>query len=83
MLKLYSIEIVYPDTPELGSLAVRLKKELDSYRIPASVVKKTGIKSLADVTEPWLVVLCQAVILVTTVYSGVEYFLKNKAVFKS
>ncbi len=32
---------------------------------------------------PWLVVLCQAVILVTTVYSGVEYFLKNKAVFKS
>ena len=58
MLKLYSIEIVYPDTPELGSLAVRLKKELDSYRIPASVVKKTGIKSLANVTEPWLVVLC-------------------------
>ena len=33
--------------------------------------------------RPWLIVLCQAVILVTTVYSGVEYFLKNKAVFKS
>ena len=31
----------------------------------------------------WLVILCQAVILITTVYSGVEYFLKNKAVFKS
>ena len=30
-----------------------------------------------------LAILCQAVILVTTVYSGVEYFLKNKAVFKS
>ncbi|MCR4751417.1 MAG: hypothetical protein K5852_03890, partial [Eubacterium sp.] len=58
MLKLYSIEIVYPETPELGSLSERLKKELDSYRIPASVVKKTGIKSLADLTEPWLVILC-------------------------
>ena len=31
----------------------------------------------------WLVILCQAVILATTLYSGVEYFLKNKAVFKS
>ncbi len=30
---------------------------------------------------PWLNVLCQLVILGTTVYSGVEYFLKNKAVF--
>ncbi len=30
---------------------------------------------------PWLNVLCQIVILGTTIYSGVEYFLKNKAVF--
>ena len=30
---------------------------------------------------PWLNVLCQLVILATTIYSGVEYFLKNKAVF--
>ena len=30
---------------------------------------------------PWLNILCQLVILVTTVYSGVEYFMKNKAVF--
>ena len=30
---------------------------------------------------PWLNVLCQIVILGTTLYSGVEYFLKNKAVF--
>ena len=30
----------------------------------------------------WLNVLCQAVILVTTVYSGVEYFVKNWDVFK-
>ena len=32
---------------------------------------------------PWLNILCQAVILGTTIYSGVEYFLKNKAVFKT
>lgn len=30
---------------------------------------------------PWLNILCQIVILATTVYSGVEYFVKNKAVF--
>ncbi len=29
----------------------------------------------------WLDVLSQAVILVTTVYSGVEYFVKNRDVF--
>ena len=33
--------------------------------------------------RPWLNILCQAVILGTTIYSGVEYFLKNKAVFKT
>lgn len=27
--------------------------------------------------------ICQAIILVTTLYSGVEYFIKNKDVFKS
>ena len=30
---------------------------------------------------PWLNILCQIIILGTTVYSDVEYFLKNKAVF--
>ena len=30
----------------------------------------------------WLDILCQIVILGTTVYSGVEYFVKNRAVFK-
>lgn len=32
---------------------------------------------------PWLDRLCQAVILVTTVYSGAEYFIKNKSVFRT
>ena len=30
----------------------------------------------------WLNLVCQAVILVTTVYSGIEYFVKNADVFK-
>ena len=30
----------------------------------------------------WLNLVCQAVILVTTVYSGVEYFVKNWDVFR-
>ena len=29
----------------------------------------------------WLMIVCQIVILGTTLYSGVEYFMKNKAVF--
>ena len=29
----------------------------------------------------WLNILCQIVILVTTLWSGIEYFMKNKAVF--
>ena len=32
--------------------------------------------------RPWLNILCQAVILVTTIYSGAEYFIKNKDVFR-
>ena len=30
---------------------------------------------------PWLNILCQIVILGTTIWSGVEYFMKNKGVF--
>ncbi len=30
---------------------------------------------------PWLDMLCQIVILLTTLYSGVEYFIKNREVF--
>ena len=30
----------------------------------------------------WLNIACQAVILLSTVYSGIEYFVKNRAVFR-
>ena len=58
MQKYHSIEFVYPDDPFLRSVAERLTKDFSTYRIPASVVKKTGIRSLEEVTEPWLIVLC-------------------------
>jgi CDP-diacylglycerol--glycerol-3-phosphate 3-phosphatidyltransferase len=32
---------------------------------------------------PWLNLTCQGIILVTTIYSGVEYFAKNLDVFKA
>lgn len=31
---------------------------------------------------PWLITLCWVVVLVSTVYSGIEYFIKNASVFK-
>ena len=58
MRKLNSVEFVGPDTPEMRALEERLAKEFAAFRPPASVVKKTGRKSLEDVTEPWLIVLC-------------------------
>lgn len=35
------------------------------------------------VSISWLNLVCQAVILLSTLYSGAEYFIKNKDVFKS
>ncbi len=58
MRKLSSIEFVGPGTPETEALEEKLAKEFTSFRVPASVVKKTGRKSLEDVAEPWLIVLC-------------------------
>ena len=58
MLKLNAIEFVFPDGPEMQSLAERLKREFETYRVPAAVVKKTGIRTISDVADPWLIVLC-------------------------
>ena len=56
MIRLNQIEFTAP--PELIPLANRVKAAFESYRIPVSVAKKTGVKRLSDVSEPWLIVLC-------------------------
>ncbi|MCR5371393.1 MAG: hypothetical protein K6E83_11875 [Clostridium sp.] len=58
MLRLNAIEIVFPDSPAMLSLAEKLRKDLEAYRVPRAVVEKTGIRSVPDVTDPWLIVLC-------------------------
>ena len=58
MLKLNKIEFVFPDSPGMQAMAERLIKEFETYRVPAAVAKKTGIRSLSEVTDPWLIVLC-------------------------
>ncbi|MBQ6602622.1 MAG: hypothetical protein IJH99_04395 [Eubacterium sp.] len=52
------IEIIYPDRPGMDALCGQLQKEMLSFRIPKNVTEKTGIASLSDVKEPWLIVLC-------------------------
>ena len=58
MISFYNIEIVYPESPENERLALNLKKKLEDYRIPREVSRKTGIRSIAEVKEPTLIVLC-------------------------
>lgn len=58
MTTLNAIEMVYPPSPKNEWMAERLKKELDSYRIPAAVRKKTGIQKISEVKDPALVVFC-------------------------
>ena len=58
MVTIDQISILYPEKPGMESLANTLANKLKRYKIPRSVVKRTGISSLADVKEPWLIVLC-------------------------
>ena len=53
-----AIEMVYPVSPDNEWMAERLKKELLSYRIPAAVQKKTGIRDLSEMKTPALIVFC-------------------------
>ena len=52
------IIITAPDTPGMALLAEQVKDSLSRYRIPKDVAEKTGIKSLSEVEEPWLIVIC-------------------------
>ena len=58
MTSLGVIEMVYPASHENEWMAGLLKKELSSYRIPAAVQKKTGIRKLSEVDTPALIVFC-------------------------
>ena len=58
MIRYHNIEIVYPPSPENEEMAAYLLNRLKSYRIPSAVVKKTGIRDIAEVEKPTLIVLC-------------------------
>lgn len=44
--------------PGSSSLIRKLTKVLTAYRIPRNVTEKTGISSLRDIRERWLIVVC-------------------------
>ncbi len=50
------IRIAFP--PAQQQLAEKLRKALAGYRIPRSVKRGNGIRSLDDVREDWLIVVC-------------------------
>ena len=52
------IEVCYPRSPGLDALAERLERRLAHYRIPGDVRRKTGLTSVREVKEAWLIVLC-------------------------
>ncbi len=58
MIRIGKIEIVYPCTPEAETWAAELEKEIQAFRAPSPVYRKTGLQRVADTGEPWLVVLC-------------------------
>ena len=58
MVTIDQISILYPEKTGMESLANTLANKIRRYKIPRGVVKRTGISSLADVKEPWLIVLC-------------------------
>ncbi len=58
VLRCIGIEIVCPESGGAAFYAEALLKKLASYRVPGAVRKKTGIKDLAAVKDPWLIVIC-------------------------
>ena len=54
----YQITIAYPDTEETKEIALLLKNELSSYRIPKDARKKTGLHKVSDIQDDWLIILC-------------------------
>ena len=44
--------------PSSASLAERLEKELEGYRIHKDIIEKTGIHAVREIPESWLIVIC-------------------------
>ena len=56
MTKLNRIEFAAPEA--LRPLSDEIREKMEKYRVPASVRRKTGIRSLRDIPDAWLIVLC-------------------------
>lgn len=52
------IQILFPEGDASMHVAHALKKQLLSYKPPLDVVKKTGHKSIKNINEEWLIVIC-------------------------
>ncbi|MCR5477999.1 MAG: hypothetical protein K6E92_10355 [Lachnospiraceae bacterium] len=52
------IEILSPSGDSSQEVVAALADRLRAYRPPAEVTEKTGIRSIRDVKEHWLIVLC-------------------------
>ena len=53
-----NITVVCPPGTEEKRIADALIRELESYRVPRDVAKRVGKRSVEDITEPWLIVVC-------------------------
>ena len=58
MIRIGNIEIVYPGDGPSEKWAGILEKELRNSRIPGAVRRKTGIRSIDEIKEHWLIVVC-------------------------
>lgn len=58
MIRVGQVEIIHPNTEQARAWAERLGREIEKYRIPAVVRKKSGIRRTSEIAEPWLIVLC-------------------------
>lgn len=53
------IHVIYPEgNPEAANLADEIKQNIERFRIPHRLVKRTGIRRIQDAKEEWLIVIC-------------------------
>ncbi len=58
MQQFNQIMIMNAEDPVMEQVAKTLCEELRTYRIPGSVQKTTGLHSMNEVSEPWLILIC-------------------------